>query len=76
MFVVVGVGRPARDGEDHAGRVDQAGGQAERGRRALGWLAALGLPARLVDATGVVLTVAGWPADTHDDEHALPNGND
>jgi len=46
-----------------------------RGRRALGWLAALGLPARLVDATGVVLTVAGWPADTHD-EHALPNGNE
>jgi thiamine biosynthesis lipoprotein ApbE len=44
-----------------------------RGRRALGWLAALGLPARLVDTTGVVLTVAGWPADTHD-EDALPNG--
>ena len=33
-----------------------------RGRRALGWLAQLGLPARLVDATGVVFTVAGWPA--------------
>jgi thiamine biosynthesis lipoprotein ApbE len=32
-----------------------------RGRRALGWLAHLGLPARLVDATGVVFTVAGWP---------------
>jgi len=32
-----------------------------RGRRALGWLAQLGLPARLVDATGVVFTVAGWP---------------
>jgi thiamine biosynthesis lipoprotein ApbE len=32
-----------------------------RGRRALGWLARLGLPARLVDATGVVFTVAGWP---------------
>ena len=30
-----------------------------RGRRALGWLAQLGLPARLVDATGVVFTVAG-----------------
>jgi thiamine biosynthesis lipoprotein len=32
-----------------------------RGRRALGWLAGLGLPSRLVDATGVVFTVAGWP---------------
>ena len=32
-----------------------------RGRRALGWLAQLALPARLVDATGVVFTVAGWP---------------
>ena len=34
-----------------------------RGRAALGWLAGLGLPARLVDATGVVFTVAGWPED-------------
>jgi thiamine biosynthesis lipoprotein len=33
-----------------------------RGRAALGWLAGLGLPARLVDATGVVFTVSGWPA--------------
>jgi thiamine biosynthesis lipoprotein ApbE len=32
-----------------------------RGRQALGWLAGLGLPARLVDATGAVFTVAGWP---------------
>jgi thiamine biosynthesis lipoprotein ApbE len=32
-----------------------------RGRQALGWLASLGLPARLVDATGAVFTVAGWP---------------
>ena len=32
-----------------------------RGRRALGWLAQLALPARLVDTTGVVFTVAGWP---------------
>jgi hypothetical protein len=31
---------------------------------ALGWLAGLGLPARLVDATGVVFTVAGWPQET------------
>src|SRR5579859_1915226 len=35
-----------------------------RGRRALGWLTGLGLPARLVDATGAVFTVAGWPADS------------
>ena len=35
-----------------------------RGRRALGWLAQLGLPARLVDTTGVVFTVAGWPSRT------------
>ena len=34
-----------------------------RGHRAIGWLAQLGLPARLVDATGVVFTVAGWPDD-------------
>jgi len=34
-----------------------------RGRAALGWLAGLGLPSRLVDATGVVFTVAGWPSD-------------
>jgi thiamine biosynthesis lipoprotein len=33
-----------------------------RGRPSLGWLASFGLPARLVDATGVVFTVAGWPA--------------
>jgi thiamine biosynthesis lipoprotein ApbE len=44
-----------------------------RGRSALGWLAALGLPSRLVDATGVVLTVAGWPADNAPEP---PNGND
>ena len=34
-----------------------------RGRGALGWLASLSLPARLVDATGAVFTVAGWPRD-------------
>ena len=39
-----------------------------RGRRALGWLAQLGLPARLVDTTGVVFTVAGWPDEPHPDE--------
>jgi thiamine biosynthesis lipoprotein len=40
-----------------------------RGRRALGWLAGLGLPARLVDTSGAVLTVAGWP----EDENARPD---
>ena len=35
-----------------------------RGRAALGWLAKLGLPSRLVDATGAVFTVAGWPDDS------------
>jgi len=35
-----------------------------RGRRALAWLARLGLPARLVDTTGAVFTVAGWPDDS------------
>jgi thiamine biosynthesis lipoprotein len=34
-----------------------------RGRRAPGWLTRLGLPARLVDATGAVFTVAGWPGE-------------
>ena len=41
-----------------------------RGRRALGWLAQLGLPTRLVDTTGVVFTVAGWPDQPHPDEFA------
>jgi thiamine biosynthesis lipoprotein len=35
-----------------------------RGRPALGWLAALGLPSRLVDETGAVFTVAGWPEES------------
>jgi thiamine biosynthesis lipoprotein ApbE len=35
-----------------------------RGRRALAWLTRLGLPARLVDTTGAVFTVAGWPDDS------------
>ena len=30
------------------------------------WLAALGLPSRLVDAAGAVHRVAGWPADRED----------
>ena len=33
-----------------------------RGSQAIGWLSGLGRPARLVDATGRVRTVAGWPA--------------
>ncbi len=39
-----------------------------RGREALGWLAKLGLPARLVDSTGVVFTVAGWPDEEQSEE--------
>jgi thiamine biosynthesis lipoprotein ApbE len=35
-----------------------------RGRRALGWLTRLDLPSRLIDATGAVFTVAGWPDDS------------
>ena len=35
-----------------------------RGSQAPGWLAATGLPARLVDVSGRVETVAGWPAET------------
>ncbi len=35
-----------------------------RGRQALGWLARLGLPSRLVDVTGAVFTVAGWPGES------------
>jgi thiamine biosynthesis lipoprotein len=34
-----------------------------RGQRAVGWLGTLGLPARLVDARGDVITVNGWPQD-------------
>jgi thiamine biosynthesis lipoprotein len=34
-----------------------------RGREAPGWLTGLGLPARLVDEAGAVLTVGGWPAE-------------
>jgi thiamine biosynthesis lipoprotein len=46
-----------------------------RGRRALGWLASLGLPARLVDTTGAVFTVAGWPQDTRDPQDTLDPQN-
>ncbi len=42
-----------------------------RGRAALGWLAGLGLPARLVDATGAVFTVAGWPHDAPEHESEM-----
>ncbi len=34
-----------------------------RGHNAPGWLAGLGLPARLVDEGGSVRTVAGWPTE-------------
>jgi thiamine biosynthesis lipoprotein len=34
-----------------------------RGARAPGWLAGLGLPARLVDRAGKVTTVGAWPAE-------------
>lgn len=34
-----------------------------RGREAPGWLAGLGLPARLVDEAGAVHTVGGWPSE-------------
>ena len=34
-----------------------------RGEQAAGWLAATGLPSRLVAVTGAVETVAGWPAE-------------
>ena len=37
-----------------------------RGRGAPDWLAALGLPSRLVDAAGRAHRVAGWPADQKD----------
>jgi len=35
-----------------------------RGEGAVGWLAGLGLPARLVHHDGEAVTVAGWPAET------------
>jgi len=47
-----------------------------RGRTALGWLAKLGLPARLVDATGVVFTVGGWPDDTHEPDAHEPDAHE
>jgi thiamine biosynthesis lipoprotein len=37
-----------------------------RGERAPAWLAALGLPSRLVGADGTVRHLAGWPADADD----------
>jgi thiamine biosynthesis lipoprotein ApbE len=35
-----------------------------RGRRAVGWLAGLGLPARLLDWQGNVTAIGDWPAET------------
>ncbi|MGH2869692.1 MAG: FAD:protein FMN transferase [Solirubrobacteraceae bacterium] len=43
-----------------------------RGDRAPGWLAATGLPSRLVDAAGRVRHVAGWPTAGDDLEAAAP----
>ncbi len=40
-----------------------------RGRRALEWIAALGMPARLVDSDMVVHTVGGWPVSEPGDAH-------
>jgi thiamine biosynthesis lipoprotein len=37
-----------------------------RGERALEWLAALGLPSRLVAVDGMVRHIAGWPAEGDD----------
>ena len=37
-----------------------------QGEGAVGWLAASGLPARLVRASGEVVTCGGWPADQHE----------
>ena len=45
-----------------------------RGHRAPGWLTRLGLPARLVDATGAVFTVAGWP-DSSESDNTEPAQN-
>jgi thiamine biosynthesis lipoprotein len=42
-----------------------------RGRGAPDWLAALGLPSRLVDAAGAVHRVAGWPED-HEERQGAP----
>jgi thiamine biosynthesis lipoprotein len=42
-----------------------------RGEGAAGWLAGLGLPARLVRHDGQAVTVAGWPAET-----SIRNGSD
>jgi FAD:protein FMN transferase len=39
-----------------------------KGESAPGWLAGLGLPARLVTASGGVLTIGGWPAEGSDTE--------
>jgi thiamine biosynthesis lipoprotein len=41
-----------------------------RGRDAMPWLAGQKLPARLVDATGAVFTVAGWPTASAEEHTA------
>jgi thiamine biosynthesis lipoprotein len=42
-----------------------------RGEAALGWLAELGLPARLVRHEGSVERVGAWPEDSGHDDEAL-----
>jgi thiamine biosynthesis lipoprotein len=39
-----------------------------RGWRALEWIAALGMPARLVDSSMVVHAVNGWPTEERDEQ--------
>jgi len=45
-----------------------------RGRRATGWLATLGLPARLVALDGSVTTIAGWPHESDEPAGGLQDG--
>jgi Membrane-associated lipoprotein involved in thiamine biosynthesis len=43
-----------------------------RGRSAVGWLATLGVAARLVDVQNRVITLGGWPEDNATNEPRLP----
>ncbi len=45
-----------------------------RGKRAPGWLAGLGLPARLVGNDSEVVTVGSWPREESCREHLAPSG--
>jgi thiamine biosynthesis lipoprotein len=46
-----------------------------RGARAVGWLASLGLPSRLVSVEGRVTHVAGWPQNGDDLPSAIDSGS-